>query len=336
MVLKNIKAIAFVLFLIFCVTGLFPEKLGVLEEIGRPDMLDVDGDRLYITEGASIYIYSIKDLSLIKKFGKAGEGPREFQVGRFLRLNIRPDDLQVISVGKVSYFTKSGDFIKEKRTSAQNQRFEPIGENFVGNSSVRENKINYITLNVYDSALKKVREIHRWESYNQDGKMPAFPDPPVYSVRNDKIFVLRGNDFAIDAYDAAGKKLLSITREYKKRKVTAEDKKMYHHSFSTDLHLKQYYPEVKNIIHFTGYFPAIEEFMASGDKLYVWTHKKEQGKTEFFVFDMKGKLLKKVYLPFLKRNYFTYFPITIRNDTLYQLVDNSDTETWELHAAPFF
>ncbi len=336
MVLKKIKVITISLFLFLCVSDLFPVKVGVLEEIGRPDMLDIDGNRLYITEGASIYIYSQKDLKLIKKFGKAGEGPGEFVVNRFIRLNIRPNDLQVISVGKLSYFTKNGDFIKETRTNALNQGFQPIGDKFAAMSVTRENNRTYSTLNIYDSNLKKLGEIHRWTHFLQGDKMLVFPDPPVFSTYDNKIFVARGRDFIIDAYDLSGKKLFSITYDYKKRKVTSEDKKMYHQNFSTDRHFKQYYPRIKNNMQFPDYFPALEEFMASDNKLYVWTHNKEQGKTEFLVFDLEGKLLKKVYLPFFKRNFLTYFPMTIRNNTLYQLIDNPDTETWELHAAPVF
>jgi len=56
MVFKNIKIIAIILFLIICALGLFPEKIGVLEELGRPDMVDVDGERIYATEGATMII----------------------------------------------------------------------------------------------------------------------------------------------------------------------------------------------------------------------------------------------------------------------------------------
>jgi uncharacterized protein YlbG (UPF0298 family) len=71
-----------------------------------------------VTQEATVFIYSLKDFKLVKKFGKAGEGPREFRILPQLPLNIdaRTDQIIVNSFGKVSYFTKQGEFIKEVKT----------------------------------------------------------------------------------------------------------------------------------------------------------------------------------------------------------------------------
>jgi hypothetical protein len=42
--------------------------------------VQVDKNQLYITDGASVFIYSLKDYQLQKKFGKRGEAPGEFLV----------------------------------------------------------------------------------------------------------------------------------------------------------------------------------------------------------------------------------------------------------------
>jgi hypothetical protein len=46
----------------------------------KPETITVGNDHIYVTEGAEIYIYSKENKSLLRKIGKAGEGPREFKI----------------------------------------------------------------------------------------------------------------------------------------------------------------------------------------------------------------------------------------------------------------
>ena len=68
--------------LLVCLSGIFlwPEKTAVLPELQRPNMVLADSKQLYVADGASVLIYSLKDLKLRKKFGRKGEGPGEFKV----------------------------------------------------------------------------------------------------------------------------------------------------------------------------------------------------------------------------------------------------------------
>ncbi|HLP44706.1 MAG TPA: hypothetical protein VK469_02100, partial [Candidatus Kapabacteria bacterium] len=60
-------------------------------------------------------------------------------------------------------------------------------------------------------------------------------------------------------------------------------------------------------------------------------HKKEAEKSEFYIFDIKGTFLKKIMLPLKEKDERLWYPYTIGNGKLYQLVEDEDTETWELH-----
>jgi hypothetical protein len=68
--------------------------------------------------GAAISIYSLKDFKLIKKLRKEGEGPQEFKtfLGFGLTVDIYPGHILVNSIDKISYFSRKGEFIKEKKT----------------------------------------------------------------------------------------------------------------------------------------------------------------------------------------------------------------------------
>ncbi len=83
---------------------------------------------------------------------------------------------------------------------------------------------------------------------------------------------------------------------------------------------------------FPSHYPAIMDFRVSGGKLYVLTYGRREHKAEFHVLDLQGKLLKAVFLPLQQKNAFTLYPYTIHNSTLYQLLENEETETWELQA----
>ncbi|MCP5048466.1 MAG: hypothetical protein GY940_14950, partial [bacterium] len=51
----------------------------------------------------------------------------------------------------MTYFTKEGDYLNEKRTKAVAKLLVPIGNQWVGLKYKRENKVLYHYINLYDS-----------------------------------------------------------------------------------------------------------------------------------------------------------------------------------------
>jgi hypothetical protein len=49
------------------------------------------------------------------------------------------------------------------------------------------------------------------------------------------------------------------------------------------------------------------------------------------IFDIKGSLLKKVFLPIRAMNPEHLCPFSFYKDKFYQLIFNEETEKWELH-----
>ena len=107
--------IIIIMILILLVTWVQGEKIGVLSEVLKPVSIEVSGDRLYVVEGATFYVYSLKDLGLITKFGKKGEGPGELKVTPLVSNSISAlnDQLFVEGLSKVIYFSKDGRLLKE-------------------------------------------------------------------------------------------------------------------------------------------------------------------------------------------------------------------------------
>ena len=127
------KKILLVFQMLFLSSFIFGAKVAVLPGINHPYGFRVDGDRFYVTEGVTIFIYSTKDYQLKKKFGKEGEGPGEILLDRRrgndeIGISIRPDYLIVNSIFKVLYFTKQGEYVKEIRIAESGGRLvEPLG-----------------------------------------------------------------------------------------------------------------------------------------------------------------------------------------------------------------
>lgn len=94
---------------------------------------------------------------------------------------------------------------------------------------------------------------------------------------------------------------------------------------------KAIYGGIKKWIKFPDYFPIIQRFNVSDNIIYVLTFNREENKSEFFLFNMKGEFLKKLMVPFAVKDPVGFYPYYINNGKLYQLIENEETDLWELH-----
>ena len=136
-------------------------------------------------------------------------------------------------------------------------------------------------------------------------------------------------------YDAGGKELLTINHPFKRVKVTEVHKKRFIDFYLSDPIIRPQYEDTKHLVKFSDSFPLIWDHRAADDKVYVLSHEEEKGKCKFYIFDMKGKFLKAEMMPLVRINAEKPYPYTIHKGKLYQLLENFDTEKWELHINSF-
>lgn len=327
------KKIYWVLFLVLF-TGLsFAERVATLTEIVNPYSFCIDEDRFYVSEGVNVFIYSLKDYRLIKKFGNEGEGPGEVLLRRVggnteIGLFVQKDHIIVSTVGKVIYFSKDGDFVKEIKTEAVGRWIAPLGELYVGKTYIREPDALYHGIVIYDSNLKKLKEIykhiHGWQGPNREFN-PLTVDQADFEVCSDIVFVINGARTEIRVYNKKGEQLFSITNKDEWVEFTEEDKKEMINEYKRDAFWKRLYETRKHIFKFPKYFPPIRWFYLDpvDKKLYLKTEKKEKKKRKWLVFDFKGQLIKKILLPFGRLRFY--------NGMCYRLLENEDEEEWELY-----
>jgi hypothetical protein len=308
-----------------------------MPDLLNPDSISLDENNIYITENATIYIYGIKDFKLKKKFGEIGQGPGEFMgdartTRAPLVLYVRlPDTILVNSFGKISYFSQKGEFIKDLRRMDTSSNFRALGSGFAGTKLARQDNIQYRTLNIYDSKLKKVKEIFR-VLHPLAGRrfgFRVFEAPMVFATYQDKLFVSFEEDFIIRVFDASGKELYSITQEYKRRKVTEADRQTATRFVKTNPR----FHAIRSILlplHFPQDFPALKNIIVNDDKVYAITERNENDDTQCYIFDLKGKLLGKKVVDILNKDEFDVFVYTIKNGKIYQLVEEEGEENWNL------
>jgi hypothetical protein len=331
----NKKYLIIMLFL-FLFSIVQAKEIVKISGVFKPTQIHVTKDCMYIVDGFNILIYALKDFQLIKKIGKEGEGPREFKDAIYW-IYFRGNRMVVNSQAKVSYFSLAGEFIKEKKAFAGSRAgdFCPIGNQFVAVQFLTEKQTFFKTVNIYDSNLKKIKEIFRVKEDFQPGKyLNAYSEPKTFNVYGDKIYVSFDYDFKITVFNSQGDKVLIIEKEYQRLEVTEEHKQTAHLYYKTDPYYKKYYERIKPLLKFPPHLPAVKTFTFSEDKLYVQTYYKKDKKSEFYVFTPTGEFQEKLFLPIIgeeKLNYQLQALYEFKNGKLYQLVENEDTEEWEVH-----
>lgn len=331
-----IKKMTIIVLLTLCTAILGAETRVIpMPDLMKPETLVLDKTQMYVTEGTSIYIYSLKDFKLIKKFGKKGGGPQEFmlhpQVAPLI-INVSSEDIIANSLGKISWFTKDGKYKKElKLPNPLVLGIQPFGENFIGLQITQGEKM-WQRLNLYDEKMNEIKNITQKEHVFQRGKgLVILEFTPFTAIYENKIFLAWENELKIKVLDAQFNELYTIKHDIEKQEITEKHKKDILHLIETDPSTKDILDFIKPI-RFTSHFPAIQYLVVTGDKIYIVTYKgDDENNDQCLVMDLKGKILKQVFLPMKMSTAIQPYPYNIHEGSLYQVADNEEEEEWELH-----
>lgn len=317
------------------------EKAAVLPQIYEVDDFTVDDTRIYITQKFIVHIYSLSDYKPLKKFGARGEGPREFR--GFVRVVPRQDRLIIVSLGKISYYSKQGEYLKEiKAPSPRIGRFVPLRDGFVGQGFTPiEKGVFYRTINLYNGQLQKIKEIFRYgdrsSNYLKGAKFNLMETKTrTFQVENNKILVGQP-DGSIEVFDKNAGLIATIKGQYEKLIFTEKHRQILIDNYLLSNPGKSSsFSRWKNMLEFPTHFPPIQLFQTSDQKVYVLTHKRENNMGECFIYDLSGKLIKHTMLPIFDFSPKNPYPLVFYKGKLYQVCENEDTEEWELYITKIF
>lgn len=328
----------FILLLVVLVSSILQaKKIAELSEISKPDMMAINNERLYITEKASIFIYSMKDFKLAKQFGKEGEGPKEFKISPFgtpLIINTLDKRLFVSSMGRISIFTQDGEFIEEFRVLPY-QIYYPLENGYIysANAANERNQL-VITINLCDAKFEKIKELYKSDISVGPGASYNFPFNSLdFSAYKGKIYGVVGKEgFAIDVFNNSGNKLYRIKKNYPLLQLSEEYKSKTEEWFKKDPNWKNFYDVIKKQISFKLTYPPIRSMRVTDDRIYVLTYKRKNDDTECIILDLKGNELKSTFVPFPEVFGMDMVPkYTIYKKGFYTLRENEEKENWELH-----
>ncbi len=319
--------------------GAAEHKHGELTGLLKPNSFSVDSTQIYVTDGTTVRIYSLKDFKPVATFGKRGEGPGEFKdTGVGIKTSVYKDYLIVHSDGRETYFKKDGTLIKEKITNPMMLRMKPLGTQFVSQNFLvdREKKSFDFVLILYNKEIKKQKELYRFMHpfFAQKKINPFSIRGHAFRIYKNKLYIDH-KEGLIKVFDEQGNPLPDIRFPYKpvKTSVSIRAKICEHWEFSM---LSMEYKRYKDRIKFPDLLPHLRDFQVMDDKIFIITYneRKERGENEVFILDTGGKLLKRIWLPLADTNMLLpllYNYYAIYNGKLYLLRQNPDSEEWELH-----
>jgi hypothetical protein len=86
---------------------------------------------------------------------------------------------------------------------------------------------------------------------------------------------------------------------------------------------------------FPEYYPLLHRFLVSDGKIYATTYKVKDGQHEMLILDLKGNILKRMFLPLPSMRPFRRILrsdlFTVDRGKLFELIKNPETQVWELH-----
>jgi hypothetical protein len=304
----------------------------------------VDENHIFIGDGPLIYIFNRPEFLMIKRFGKSGEGPQEFKLFPEFsaELDIQKDGMLVSSLGKISFFSKTGDFKWEKKSPGYVlEHFNRLwGDKIVGQRVVRDAETLFLVVKFFDREFGNEREFHRHKYYRQRGKYNPIQRGIYISnfyIHAGKVFV--GGDIdsgSIHVYDQNGRKVGEIKPPFDRVPFTENDKQGWIDSYMSNDEYKQLYERLKKWFAYPEHFPAFQNFIVADNRIYIQTYKRNEkkGTNELFIVDLTGKLIKKVWIPLVELWDFSPNPYTIKDGRLFQLAENDDRDERELHVTP--
>ncbi len=214
--------------LLLLLTGGLNAEIVALPDVSKPIYIVADEYQLYVGQSEDGLIYSIKDFILKRKLGSRGEGPGEFK--NTPAVNAQTNRLLIKSSGKLSIFSKEGEFINEIKTAEFIYGImKPLDGLYVGlnysfnQNATSEKNINFgYTLYFYDSKLQRVKKAFDM-AINSNG-LHFFGETFRFKTNGKHLFLFRGKELNIEVFDKKLNKLYSITRDYEPVKLTEERK----------------------------------------------------------------------------------------------------------------
>lgn len=309
-------------------------KIYPMSNLLNPKSIVMDNERVYVEDGTSIKLFDKKDFKFVKTIGRNGEGPGEFI--DHATPQILSDYLLVSSLNKISYFSLSGNFVKEKRNpNIKGSYIRAIKDKYVGYVLKYEQDDFYVAYVLYDSDFKPLKELHRGKAMIHKNTRRELFEIHFFDTYNDKIVVAQRNGLAIDIFNSNGDRIHSIKIKAEPIDFTDKDRDRVIRYWRETGYNQWQINFLKEKTIFPSNYPNIHTCRLADGKIYVITYVKKGDRYKCLIYDINGKFLKIIYLPIHMIAPHRPYPFTISRNNFYQLIYNYKENRWELHVYHF-
>jgi hypothetical protein len=179
-------------------------------------------------------------------------------------------------------------------------RYRPLDSGrFICRGHAEEGDTLYFTYLLCDSVLKEIREIARQRNdYQPEPSIAVFAVSWEFYTSNDRIYVHdRSKGQVIDVYDRDGRFLYAIRDDYQPVPVRHSHIDGVHDYYRDSPYSREEYePWLKDALRFPDYFPAVRTWTVDDGRIYLFSFRQKDGKSELRIYDTHGRRLKSCYI----------------------------------------
>jgi hypothetical protein len=202
----------------------------------------------------------------------------------------------ILDLNKIAFYSSAGECLKEISTAkARPYRLKTDGKSFIYMDSMdlKPPKSKILKVTKFDANLNPVSTLGSYEEPLDLGAVsPMMAMMYFHATKDGRLFWLVTSEYEFHVYDAAGKPIRKIVKDYPLRKITTDDQKRL---------LKERYgdtpPTIK--ITFPETYPPVEYFIGDDEgRLYARTYETDgKGGLWHDVFDTEGRCITRFSLP---------------------------------------
>ena len=250
-------------------------------------------------------------------------------------IRVREGKLDATASNKLVRYTLDGDYIDEMKFPAPVFKggLDRVGDNFlVGDYEILPSS-QAKTIRLYDGKFKRLRDIGVWQNSADLGKINPAMDYQTFRVAGNRMYIVEtSRETKVTIRDVGGNVLKEIRLPLELLKMTAGLKESIiealKESYGPDL---SRWNMVEKRLFFSDYAPGLDWFDVVDGMFVARTYRYKGDDVEFVFFDMDGKEIKRMFLPFTGA-----IPTASRSafpaGHYYYLKMNEADDTYELHA----
>jgi len=310
------------------------ERIAKLPQVMNPFHLAIADGRMYIVEDSvAVHIFKLgpEGVSFVKTFGRAGQGPGEFDY----IYTVRPfkDHLDIPGSHKLARFSPDGDYISEVAVivgvfKGAAYRF---GDGYVVRDLNFDEKRSTTTIRLYDKDFKLVKEIGARTASEGLTKINLVSDYFAPRVAGDRLYVIdAAQDSVVTVYDRNGVMQKKVRLPLEPLKMTGTLRAAVIKPLKDSWTGRTRWEDYEKRLFFPNQTPGLDYFEVLDGKFVVRTYKYREDKVEFALFDEQGRELQRLYLPFTGR-LSNGILFCFSQGRYFYLRENPEEEVWELH-----